>query len=204
VQPFTFDELAARALAKPLSESDPSAKTARAAAEAEAARSAAFAAAREEGYGAGVAEARQRLETAVQALGDAMNGVEATVGEFCALAERKAVELALVLAEKIVGESIALDPNLVLANVTGALRAAAERDQLVVEVNPADLELVREAGADLAARIGAIGKLEIVPERRVPAGGCVVRTVEGEVDARLAEKVLLARELLSEAAGEPS
>jgi flagellar assembly protein FliH len=202
MQPFTFDDLAARSLTKPLSGGDQSADGARQAAMAEAERFATLAAAREEGYGVGLAEARERLERAVEALAGAAGGVEAALEEFYVVAERRAVELALVLAEKIVGESLALDPSLVLANVTGALRAAAERDQLVVEVNPDDLEAVREATSDLLSRVGGVHKLEIVPERRVPRGGCVVRTLEGEVDARISEKLLLARELLTEAAGE--
>jgi flagellar assembly protein FliH len=134
-------------------------------------------------------------------LAAALDGFEAAVEEQCAISERRAVELALVLAEKIVGESLALSPELVLSVVSGALRAAAERDHLVVEVNPEDVELVREATTELSERVGGVRRLEVVPERRVPRGGCVVRTAEGEVDGRPAEKLLLVRELLEDVLG---
>jgi flagellar assembly protein FliH len=152
-----------------------------------------------DGYAAGLAEARAALAPAVDALGQALAGVEALVAEFCTLAEERAVELAITLAEKIVGEALAADPQLLLAGVSGALRVSAERDHLVVEVNPADLSLVREAADELAGRVGGVHRLEIVPERRVARGGCVVRTLEGEVDARIREKLEVARELLDDA-----
>jgi flagellar assembly protein FliH len=171
----------------------------RAVAELEAARAETLERARAEGYAAGLAEAREAIAPAVGALAAAVSGVEASLAEFCAIAEERAVELALLLADKVVGEALSLDPKLVLANVTGALRAAAERDHLIVEVNPSDLSLVREAADELAGRVGGVQRLEIVPERRVPPGGCVIRTREGEVDARISEKLAIARELVDDA-----
>ena len=67
--------------------------------------------------------------------------------------------------------------------VTGALRRTTVRDQLVLEVHPDDFELVRDAAEDLADRVGGIHRIDVVAERRVDRGGCVVRTVEGEIDA---------------------
>jgi len=173
-------------------------RVARALAELEVARADALRRAQEEGRAAGLAEARAAIAPAVGALATAVSGVEASLADFCALAEERAVELALSLAEKLIGEALALDPKLVLANVAGALRAAAERDHLIVEVNPADLTLVREAAGELAGRVGGVQRLEIVPERRVPSGGCVVRTREGEIDARISEKLAVARELIED------
>lgn len=193
---YAFEQLETAALVA--EERGASERLSRAFAELEAARAETLARAREEGYAAGLAEARAAIEPAVGALAAALSGLESAVATFCALAEQRAVELALQLAEKVIGESLAHDPSLVLASVTGALRAAAERDHLVVEVNPDDLALVREAAGELEARVGGVRRLEIVPERRVPRGGCIVRTREGEVDARIAEKLALARELVAE------
>jgi flagellar assembly protein FliH len=174
-------------------------RVARALAELERERRAALEQAREEGYAAGLAEARAQLAPAADALALAAAGVEAALEEFTATAERRAVELALLLAERVVGEALQVRPELVLSAVTGALRASGERDQLVVEVNPEDLALVQAGVGEVASRVGGIHRLEVVPERRVPRGGCIVRTLEGEVDARVAEKLELAREALADA-----
>ena len=63
-------------------------------------------------------------------------------------------------------------------------------------VNPDDLELVRETAGTLLAELGGMEHLEIQSDRRVPRGGTVVRTAEGEVDATIETKLARAREVL--------
>jgi len=162
-------------------------------------RAAAEAEGRREGHAQGVAAARADGDHARSALEAAAARLESQLGELSEKLERRAVELALALAEKIVGGALELRPELVLGAVNGALRQAAERDHVVVEVNPDDLELVRAEIDELAAKLGGIHRLEVVAERRVGRGGCVVRTSEGEVDARIGEQLSRARELLLDA-----
>jgi flagellar biosynthesis/type III secretory pathway protein FliH len=172
---------------------------ARAVAGAEAAREAAVAEGLTEGYAAGLQAARANAAPALSALANVLAGFEQAHEEFLVLAEHRAVELAIALAEKVIGEALEVKPELVLSTVAGALRAASERDHLIVEANPADLELIKEAATELAGRVGGVHRLEVVPERRVPRGSCVVRTTEGEIDGRHSEKLSIARDLLRDA-----
>src|SRR3989442_9671791 len=101
----------------------------------------------ERGYAAGVEEGRAALAQTRLALEEAVAGVLDARDAFLDQAEERSVELALLLAEKLVGVALGVRPELVIEVVRGALRRAAERDHVVIEVNPADLELVRtEAG----------------------------------------------------------
>ena len=59
--------------------------------------------AREEGLAEGLAEARARVEPALEAVAEAERQMRAREEEFLRAAERSAVELALAIAEKIVG-----------------------------------------------------------------------------------------------------
>ncbi len=97
--------------------------------------------------------------------------------------EHRAAELAVGLAEKILAVSLELRPELVARLAAGALRGLTERDHVVVEVSPDDLEVVTAAREDLVERLGGFTRVEIVPERRVARGGFVVQTSEGEIDA---------------------
>jgi flagellar biosynthesis/type III secretory pathway protein FliH len=45
--------------------------------------------------------------------------------------------------------------------------------------------------------------MEVVSERRVGPGGCVVRTEEGEIDARIASQIDRVRQILAEARTAP-
>jgi flagellar assembly protein FliH len=170
---------------------------ARAEAEAEMVRAAAHA----EGYEAGRAEALAALSPALEALQIA---VVAAREERIAAADQlevHSVELALFLAEKIVAGALAFDPSRVVEAVRGALRGIVERERVTVLVHPEDLELVREAMDEMRATLGGIEHCEVQAERRVGRGGAIVRTQDGDVDARVETKLQRAREVVEGALG---
>src|SRR5918998_1476542 len=147
-------------------------------------------------------------EAALAELGPAASALEEAARrmgeESLAAAERlevQAVDLALYLAEKIVGAAVAVDPELVVEAVRGALRGLVERERVTVLVHPDDLELVREAMGGLVSTLGGIEHCEVQAERRVGRGGAVVRTPEGDVDARVETKLQRAREVVEAALG---
>ena len=168
-------------------------------AEAEAQADAMRAAARAEGLREGREEALAALTPALEALNQS---VEAMQMEQIARAERleaHAVDLALFLAEKVLGGALAVEPGLVVEAVRGALRGMVERERVTVLVHPDDLELVRDAMDDVRGSLGGIEHCEVQAERRVSRGGAVVRTPDGDVDARVETKLVRAREVVEAA-----
>ena len=149
-----------------------------------------------EGLAAGREAALAELQPAAAALEE---GARRLQEESAAVADRlelQAVELGLMLAEKIVGAAVAADPELVVEAVRGALRGLVERERVTVLVHPDDLELVRGAMGGLVATLGGIEHSEVQAERRVARGGAVVRTPEGDVDARVETKLQRARDVV--------
>jgi flagellar assembly protein FliH len=193
-----FDFAPLQASAVSLSQGDRAPETlSNAHAEAELIRSAAHA----EGLAAGRQDARDELAPAAAALGQ---GAQALLQETYATADRletHAVDFAMFLAERIVGAAIAADPALVVEAVRGALRGLVDRERVTVLVHPDDLELVSAAMADVSAALGGIEHCEVQAERRVARGGAVVRTPDGDVDARLDTKLARAREVVDTALG---
>jgi flagellar assembly protein FliH len=168
-------------------------------AQAEAEAAAMRAAAREEGLREGREEALAALAPALEALNQA---VEAMQLEQVARAERleaHAVDLGLFLAEKVLGGALAIEPERVVEAVRGALRGIVERERVTVLVHPDDLELVRDSMDDVRASLGGIEHCEVQAERRVSRGGAVVRTPDGDVDARVETKLVRAREVVEAA-----
>jgi flagellar assembly protein FliH len=167
----------------------------RAAAEAEALRETA----RAEGYEAGRAEARAELEPTAAALHQAILAVQADVVERADRLEAHAVDLGLFLAEKVLGGALAVQPERVVETVRGALRGIVERERITILVSPEDLDLVRESISDVLGSLGGVEHCEVQAERRVGRGGCVVRTADGDVDARIETKLQRAREVIESA-----
>ena len=142
-----------------------------------------------------------RSTPALEALAQAAEAVQADQHARAERLEAHAVDLALFLAEKVVGGAIAVEPERVVEAVRGALRGIVERERVTVLVHPEDLELVREAMDGVRASLGGIEHCEVQAERRVSRGGAVVRTPDGDVDARVETKLQRAREVVEAALG---
>jgi flagellar biosynthesis/type III secretory pathway protein FliH len=156
--------------------------------------------ARAEGYEAGkraaAVEASERFEAAFAAIREALSQAREMRARTADEVERHAVELGLQVAEKALAGALDVQPERVVDVVRGALRCLVERERVVILVNPADLEAVREAVGDLVRSLGGIEHCEVQEERRVSRGGAVVRSAAGEIDAKLTTKLERAREIL--------
>jgi flagellar assembly protein FliH len=159
------------------------------------------AAARAEGYAAGRADAIAALEPALAALTQAIGDVQGAQAEMAVELERRAVELALALARKVVAGALSAEPEIVVEVVTGVLRGIVDRERVTVLVNPADLDIVREAMDGLRASLGGMDHCVVEAERRVGRGGCLVHTSVGEIDATVETKLERAGEVVAAALG---
>lgn len=187
---FEFPELAAPPAPEAVARDE-----ARAAAAAAELHRAEVEAARAEGYAAGLADGRAEIAEAAAALRAAAAELEGERGRAAERTEAAAAELSLLIAEKVIGTALELRPELLLEVVRGALRRLAEPRESVLLVNPEDLETVAAAVDELATELGA--PLSARAERRVPRGGCVVRSQAGEIDARIGEQLERARAIVA-------
>lgn len=160
----------------------------------EAARAEGFAS----GHAAGIEQARVELEPAARALASALQEAMAQGDELAAQLEREAVELVMVVAEKVVAGAVHERPERVLDVVTGALRGLVERRRLTILVNPDDADLVRDRIDAITTELGGVEHCEVQAERRVQRGGALLRTPDGELDVRLDAKLRRAAEVLRE------
>jgi flagellar assembly protein FliH len=156
-------------------------------------------AARAEGYDEGLAAGRAEVSTAARALASAAAQLGEASATAAADAEPVAVELALRIAQKVLGGELEARPELVVEVVRGALRRLTEPLPATLLVNPEDAELVRASIADFSVEHG--GELTVREERRVERGGCVVRTQAGEIDAQIAAQLERAAKVIAQAAG---
>lgn len=144
------------------------------------------------GHEDGLAEARSAASALRQALAEAL----ALREQLAAETEADAVTLALALAAKILAGTLAVQPERVLDTVRGALRRVTDRRRVTVLVDPADLETVSAAIAEVEAQVGGIEHCDVQADRRVGRGGAIVRTLECEVDASIDTQLERAREVI--------
>jgi flagellar assembly protein FliH len=154
---------------------------------AEAEHEAELAAARADGYDEGLAAGRAEVSAAAHALARGAAELDAARAEAAAAVEPRAVDLALRIAEKVLGGELDAQPERVLDVVRGALRRLTEPLPATLLVNPEDAELVRASIATFSVEHG--GELSVREERRIERGGCVVQTRAGELDAQISAQL---------------
>jgi flagellar assembly protein FliH len=93
------------------------------------------------------------------------------------------VQLARLLAERILGEELSLRPERIVALAGQVLREAAGASRLTLHVAPSAVELLRDAIERLAPANAA--SLEIVADDSLGQGDLRVETDLGTIDARI-------------------
>ncbi len=100
-------------------------------------------------------------------------------------AERELAGVAIAIAERIVGEKIALDPRIVVREVSAAVALFSRATRVSIEFAPEDETILNESMQVLRAQLPAGAEVELIAREGIARGGCVIRSSEGTVDARI-------------------
>jgi flagellar assembly protein FliH len=165
--------------------------------------------AREEGYSEGFTRAveegerktDEQLRASFQALDSLVSQIKTQESEMKRRLTPVIANLATQMAQKIIGREIEKDSSMVLTQAEEAIGKILERDKLIIRVNPADEELMKPHKAPLMKMFDGIDKIDVIADRDVERGGCIVETNHIRVDAQPSSQLEAARKkLLSEAA----
>jgi flagellar assembly protein FliH len=99
-------------------------------------------------------------------------------------AERDLVRLALELARKVVQREVTIDPEIALTLTRVALSRIHNRASATIHLNPDDFAFVNSQREHLHSS----GTIEIVQDRSITRGGCLIETNMGDVDARIEQQ----------------
>lgn len=133
----------------------------------------------------GFRKGRQAVDPLFEALTTLLASLENIRLQTYETVETEIVALSLAIARKIVGQELAIRPDLVLNAVRNALGQLEGAGQIRIKLNPEDLKLLEEVKADLTAGIQTTGRVTLTGDDAVACGGCMIETDAGEIDARL-------------------
>jgi flagellar assembly protein FliH len=155
----------------------------------------------DKGLSEGRMQAKKELEQSLAALLKVKEEVDVERSAFFDRMEPEVARLAVTIAEKVIAKELEAHPEVVIDLVKSALRRIREREVLRVRINPEDIPLVRAARDDMMSEISGIQKLDLIDDRRVGRGGCVVESSTGILDARIKTQLEQIERVISEAAG---
>ncbi|MCL5935088.1 MAG: FliH/SctL family protein [Firmicutes bacterium] len=99
--------------------------------------------------------------------------------------ESDIVKLAIEMTEKILSVKLNLEPRVIVEIAKEAIGMLHNRDQVVLYVNPSDVDLYEEKRGDLTKTLSPKGELIIIRDPDIETGGCIAETENGRVDATL-------------------
>lgn len=123
------------------------------------------------------------------------------VGQMIEAAESQVVALALDVAAKIVGRDLERDPELLLEIAATAAENVRHTHAMVLRVNPRDGAMLREKRPKLMELLGRTVDLAIRDDADVEAGGCIIQTEFGTIDAQLKTQFEMLKNVLLPDAG---
>ena len=100
-------------------------------------------------------------------------------------AEQASVDLVVKIAEKVIKRSAGQNPEITTDNLRAALELVTQADNLIVKVNPSDMEHLKKMADSDESVFGKYKNIKIEPDNQVDSGGCRVLTENGEIDAQL-------------------
>lgn len=142
----------------------------------------------QKGYKEGLSEGKKEYEDTIdyiKQLGDEiLNERESLFNE----AESDFVELVFDIAEKIIGEKISHN-EVVYNTVKNSLEYAIGSENILVKVNPDDLDTLGKHREEFLTIVGNSASLQIVEDKNVDKGGCILETNMGRIDARISSQM---------------
>ena len=152
----------------------------------------------QKGFAAGQQEGLQSFQVKIE---EAQSLIELAQQDYKATVEGSEdalLDLGLRLAEKILHEKLNDEPETYLSLVKGAIADWKERSDLRLYVHTDSYELVLQQKEELALLTGQDFDLMIMPQHDLPAGGCILETKHGRIDAGIDSQLTVLREKLFE------
>ncbi|MGD8454320.1 MAG: FliH/SctL family protein [Phycisphaerae bacterium] len=141
--------------------------------------------ARKETHATAVKEARAQVAALVEALRAAVGEFEQSKRRLLAVAESGLIDLALAIARRVCKLEAGASTDTAVGNARQLLEMVQHTGDAELRVHPREHEGLQELAADFLEETGRLGHVRIVPDESVSAGGCVLTTPTGEIDARI-------------------
>jgi len=138
-----------------------------------------------EGLNAGKREARAEFETARALMTTAARAMQESREAILRESESEMVRLALAIAARVIRKEAQDNRDMALGAIQAALRKVQGDTHIAIRVNPSDLANTRAHRDVWREALDGLDNFEILGDRRVDAGGCVIDTVAAQVDGRV-------------------
>ncbi|MFH1485721.1 MAG: FliH/SctL family protein [Chloroflexota bacterium] len=139
----------------------------------------------EDGWNKGVNVGKEEIAQAVDAICRVAQSAHLERSQLMKESELNIAALAIDVAKAIIGEEVALNPNIPARIVEKAIDKIDTENAVKIRLNPEDLKLLTPHWKKSSGPGGKPMQWEAVEDETVARGGCVIDTKLGTVDAQV-------------------
>lgn len=136
-----------------------------------------------EGLNNGYSDGMSQAENMIQEAADIKNSLDERSNQMYRAAELELMTMVLDIAQKVIGEELKLNPEVVISLIKQALAKTAFKSKLAIRVAEQDYEYVNNNKDRIVMLTEGINDLEICCDKALPKGSCIVETESGEINA---------------------
>src|SRR2546423_1259291 len=142
-------------------------------------------------------EHKQQLTQLINSLTAASKELNSSRKQLEATATTEVVKLAVAIARRVTKRYGELDPNVLTANVSEAMKLVVQSTDIRIAVNPSHRDTLTKALPQLKLVWPALEHVSLTDDATIAKGGCRISAGQGHVDANLDTQIdRIASELL--------
>jgi len=141
------------------------------------------------GYNEGLSLGKAESKAIADQIQPLLSDIVRQKNEILLSAENDLLNLALIIAQKIISSLAATHQELILDTIKKSLPILLEKSRLTIKVAPEQEEFVRQNFENILALDRDLKEIKIESDRRIGAGGCILETASGRVDARIEKQL---------------
>ena len=153
----------------------------------------------EKGVLAGEKEGRQKFDAVVEQFEILFHSLHAKSLQVDQVYQQNILDLIKVLADRLVGHEIAVNPDAIRSCLRVALDYIVDNSKLKIHLNPQDFQNILQFGLKVNGLPEGDSRVSLLEDAGISQGGCLISTNYGEIDATLENRRSILYEVVDQA-----
>lgn len=141
------------------------------------------------GYNRGLDEGKTEARSIVGQIQPLLTEMLKRKNDIYISAEQDVLELAMLIAGKVIGTQADNCRELILDTVRKSLPLLLEKSRLTIKVAPTQEQFMKDNFGKIIDMDKDLKEVKIEADRRISPGGCILETSSGRVDARIEKQL---------------
>lgn len=152
--------------------------------------------AEERGLQEGLKKGGEQVAAQVASLAEMLSGFVSLKKDLLAQYEEQILDLALVIARKIVHQELEQNPEVMVTIARETVREMPAKGPVILKVHPQDYDVLHDTLPALQAEFEQLDQVQLVACEGLERGSCILETSVGQVDAGLNTRLTEIRDAL--------